>query len=57
MTETALATAMTTSYFAERVSVFSIAVGAAMILIGIGLLILTLGALRPQLTERDRPAA
>jgi hypothetical protein len=57
VTETALATAMNTSYFAERVSVFSIAMGVAMILIGIGLLILTLGALRPQLTERDRPAA
>jgi hypothetical protein len=57
ITETALGTAMNTSFFAERVSVFSIAMGIAMIVIGIGLLILTFGALRPQLEDRDRPAA
>jgi hypothetical protein len=53
VTETALGTAMNTSYFAERVSVFSIAMGIALVLIGIGLLVLTFGALRPQLARRD----
>lgn len=54
VTETALGTALNTSYFAERVSVFSIAMGIALVLIGIGLLVLTFGALRPQLARRDR---
>jgi hypothetical protein len=54
VTETALATALNTSYFAEQVSDFSIAMGIAMIIIGIGLLVLTLGALRPQLSTRER---
>jgi hypothetical protein len=57
VTETALGTAMNTSFFAERVAVFSIAMGAAMIVIGIGLLILTLGALRPQIEARDRSSS
>ena len=54
VTETALGTALNTSYFAERVSVFSIAMGIALVLIGIGLLVLTFGALRPGLARRDR---
>ena len=54
VTETALGTAMNTSFFAERVAVFSIAMGIALVLIGIGLLVLTFGALRPQLAGRDR---
>lgn len=47
VTETALGTALDTSYFAEQVSVFSIAMGIAMVVIGVGLLVLTFGALRP----------
>jgi hypothetical protein len=45
VTETALTTALNTSFFAERVAFFSIAMGAALLLTGIGFLVLTLGAL------------
>jgi hypothetical protein len=54
VTETALATALNTSYFAEQVADFSIAMGIALVLIGIGLLVLTYGTLRPQLGPRER---
>jgi hypothetical protein len=43
VTETALTTALNTSFFAERVAMFSIVMGIAMLLTGIGFLILTLG--------------
>ena len=43
VTSTALSTALNTSYFAESVSTFSIAVGFALLLIGIGLLVLVRG--------------
>ena len=43
VTETALATALNTSFFAERVSIFSIVMGIALLLTGIGFLVLTLG--------------
>lgn len=52
ITETALGTALNTSYFAEQVALFSIAMGIALILVGIGVLVLTFGALRPQLAAR-----
>ena len=42
ITETALATALNVSYMAEQISIFSIVVGVALILTGIGLVILTL---------------
>jgi hypothetical protein len=45
-TSTALSTALNTSYFAEQVSTFSIVMGAALLLTGIGFGVLTLGALR-----------
>ena len=54
VTATALATALNTSYFAEQVADFSIIMGIALVLIGIGLLVLTYGALRPQLPPRER---
>jgi hypothetical protein len=54
ITETALATALNTSFFAEQVANFGIVMGIAMVLIGIGLLVLTYGALRPTLGTRDR---
>jgi hypothetical protein len=54
VTETALASALNTSYFAEQVSNFSIVMGIALFLIGIGLLVLTFGALRPQLGSGAR---
>jgi hypothetical protein len=43
VTETALSTALNTSFFAERVAVFSIVMGTALLLTGIGFLVLTLG--------------
>jgi hypothetical protein len=43
VTETALTTALNTSYFAERVAIFSIVMGTALLLTGIGFLVLTLG--------------
>ncbi len=43
VTETALTTALNTSYFAERVAMFSIVMGVALVLTGIGFLVLTLG--------------
>ena len=47
VTETALGTALNTSYFAQQVALFGIVMGIALLLTGIGFLVLTLGALRP----------
>jgi hypothetical protein len=55
--ETALGTALNTSYFAESVSLFSVIVGIALILTGIGLLVLTLGPLRALVGEDRRRTA
>lgn len=44
ITSTALSTALNTSYFAESVATFSIVVGIALLLIGIGLFVLTRSA-------------
>jgi hypothetical protein len=41
--ETALSTALNTSFFAENVAVFAIVMGAALLLTGIGFLVLALG--------------
>jgi hypothetical protein len=43
VTETALTTALNTSFMAERVALFSIAMGSALLLTGIGFLVLTIG--------------
>jgi hypothetical protein len=43
VTETALSTALNTAFFAERVAIFSIVMGVALLLTGIGFLVLTLG--------------
>ena len=45
ITSTALSTALNTSYFAERVATFSIIMGIALLLTGIGFLVLNLGTL------------
>ena len=42
VTETALGTALNTSYFAESVALFAIIMGIALLLTGIGLLVLTI---------------
>jgi hypothetical protein len=54
VTETALATALNTSYMAERLSLFGVVVGIALLLSGLGFAILAVGgALRnPQTTFR-----
>ena len=46
VTETALATALNVSYMAEQIALFGIVVGIALILTGIGLVILALAVFR-----------
>jgi hypothetical protein len=46
--ETALSTALNTSYFAQNVALFSIVMGIALLLTGIGFLVVSLGALERQ---------
>ena len=55
VTETALATALNTSYLAQQISVFSIVVGAALLLAGFGFALLAWVTLGGAL--RRRPAA
>ena len=43
MTETALAGALNMAFLGERVALFGIVMGAALLLTGIGFLVLTLG--------------
>jgi hypothetical protein len=59
VTETALTTALNTSFFAERVALFSIVMGIALLLTGIGFLVLAyLGALkRREPVKRHVPVA
>jgi hypothetical protein len=59
VTETALSTALNTSYFAENVALFSIVMGVALLLTGIGFLVLTLGLVRApfrRATDADNAA-
>jgi hypothetical protein len=53
VTETALGTALNTSYFAENVALFSIVMGAALLLTGIGFLVVTLGLLGTAARKED----
>ena len=48
VTETALSTALNTSYMATQLSLFSLVVGIALILAGVGFVVLALGATRPK---------
>ena len=59
VTETALTTALNTAFFAERVAVFSIVMGVALLLTGIGFFVLTLGGAlgwvaRPQRAKNEQ---
>jgi len=54
VTETALTTALNTAYFAESMATFVTAMGFALLLIGIGLLVLTLRLLRSPSAETQR---
>jgi hypothetical protein len=57
VTETALSTALNTSYFASSVALFAIIMGIALLLTGIGLLVLTIRWLRePAAAARATPA-
>ena len=53
VTETALTTALNTAYFAESVSMFAIVMGFALLLVGVGFLVLTLIALRRPATAAE----
>ena len=61
VTETALTTALNMSFMAEQLSIFGIVVGVALLLTGIGLLILALavlgGRFREQATQSARTTA
>src|SRR3954467_2275023 len=60
VTSTALQTALNTAYFAEGVATFAIVMGVALLLSGIGFLILTLRVLREpagETAKAGRPAA
>jgi hypothetical protein len=58
VTETALTTALNTSFFAERVAMFSIVMGFALLLAGIGFLVLAwLGVLRVRQSEKTKAGA
>src|SRR3954452_6548820 len=52
VTETALSTALNTSYFAENVALFSIVMGIALLLTGVGFAVMALGLLRPAEARR-----
>ena len=53
VTETALSTALNTSYFAENVALFSIVMGFALLLTGIGFGVLTFGLLGGERRRRE----
>jgi hypothetical protein len=58
VTETALGTALNTSYFASSVGLFAIIVGIALLLIGIGLFVLTIRWIRePKAAATTAPKA
>jgi hypothetical protein len=57
VTETALGTALNTSYFAENVALFSIVMGAALLLTGIGFLVFIVRLLMPVTRRREVPGA
>jgi hypothetical protein len=54
VTETSLATALNTAYFAEQVGVFAIVMGVALVLTGAGFTVLTVGTLWHTTRETER---
>src|SRR4051794_37138885 len=57
VTETALTTALNTAYFAESVATFAIVMGFALLLSGIGFLVLTIRLLVPASSRKKGPAS
>jgi hypothetical protein len=55
--ETALTTALNTSYFAGQVALFSLVMGIALLLTGIGFLVLSVRMLRPAEATEEQKAA
>ena len=55
VTATALSTALNVSYMAEQLALFGIVVGVALLLTGIGLLILALAVLGGRFAESTAP--
>ena len=56
VTETALTTALNTAYFAESVATFAIVMGAALLLTGIGFLVVVIRLLVPAARRREEVA-
>jgi hypothetical protein len=52
VTETALSTALNMSYMATQLSLFSLVVGIALLITGVGFIVLALGALRGRESEK-----
>ena len=57
VTSTALTTALNTAYFAESVATFAIVMGVALLLVGVGFLVLTVRVLLPVSAARTERAA
>ena len=57
VSETALTTALNTAYFAESVATFAIVMGFALLLTGVGFLVLTIRLLAPRTAKEKAPAA
>jgi hypothetical protein len=57
VTETALSTALNTSYFAENVALFSIVMGVALLLTGIGFGVMALGLLPAGMRRESKASA
>jgi len=56
VTETALSTALNVSYMAEQLALFSLVVGIALLLAGVGFIVLAYAALRPPPGAASSPA-
>jgi hypothetical protein len=56
VTETALTTALTMAYMGERLAVFGMVMGVALVLVGIGFLVLTLGGALRRTEEAEGTA-
>ena len=57
VTETALSTALNTAYFAEGVATFAIVMGAALLLTGIGFLVMIVRLLIPAVRRDEAPVS
>ena len=57
VTETALSTALNVSYMAEQLSLFSLVVGIALLLAGVGFIVLAYAAMRPPPAGASSPPA